>query len=48
MITNEQLDDSFKSASVLKARGFDTLVIRKGFEDESSLMDDEKNQILSI
>ncbi|SFM51671.1 hypothetical protein SAMN03159341_14120 [Paenibacillus sp. 1_12] len=49
MITNEQLDDSFKSASVvvLKARGFDTLVIRKGFEDESSLMDDEKNQILS-
>lgn len=49
MFTNEQLDDSFKSASfvVLKARGFDTLVYRKGFEEETSLVDAEKNQILS-
>ncbi|WP_018758478.1 hypothetical protein [Paenibacillus terrigena] len=49
MFTNEQLDDSFKSASfvVFRAKGFDSLVFRKGFEEETSLTDDEKNQILS-
>lgn len=49
MFTNEQLDDSYKSASfvVLNAKGFDSLVFRKGFEEETSLTDHEKNQILS-
>lgn len=49
MFTKGQLDDSFKSASsvVFRGKGFDTFVFRKGFEEETSLTDDEKNQILS-
>lgn len=48
MFTNEQLDESFKSASyaIQNAKGFDTLVFRKGFEDETSLTDDDRKQIL--
>jgi hypothetical protein len=49
MFKEVELADSLQSASYVihNARGFDTFVFRKGFEEEISLTDEDKKQILS-